>query len=157
MQRLKYAATFLSIVLAVTSAFFWYRSTTTATDACIVCLSPTRSVLFVTDEGALYLYGERREPPIAPREWAAVSWINSDSRYRIGENLWAPPRIGTTPVGIGWGRDERPVLNFYTWAAGLRIALPLLCGLFLILPAVRAYHAIRRRHAATEVADASIE
>ena len=145
MRRLKYAATFLSIVLSVLAGFYWYRSTTTATDACILYLSPTHSLLFVTDDAALFVYVERREPPIRANAWAETPRIAGDSRYRIGDNLWAPPRIGMTSMGIGWGRDQRPVLEIYTWDSGLRIALPLLVGLFLILPAVRAYRALRRR------------
>ena len=154
MQRAKYAVTFLCVVLAVASAFFWYRSTTTATDACIVYLTPTREFLMVTDDGALYLYLERRNPPVQPNQWAQTSWINGDSRFRIGENLWSPPRFKATPVGIGWGHDQRRVFTVDLWQSGLRLALPLIAGLFLVVPVARVFRALRRSRRATEPATA---
>jgi hypothetical protein len=151
MQRAKYAATFVCIALSVVSVFFCYRSTTTSTDVCIIYLSPTRALLFVTDDGVLYAYLETRQSPILPFEWAETSRINTDSKYRIGENIWTSPRFHATPVGIGWGSDERRVLAVSVRDTGVRIALPLLAALFLIPPAVRGYRALRRRRVSPEL------
>jgi hypothetical protein len=144
MQRAKYAVTFLSIALAVLSAFYWYRSTTTANDTAVLFFSRTKSLQVTLDGGSLYLYLETRDPPLSPNNWAIMSRADGDSRYRMDNRMWHPPRLGSLP-GISFGRDQRKILNVNVWDAGLRVSLPLLAGLFLILPAVRGGRRLYRR------------
>ena len=145
MQRAKYLATAVCVLLSVLSVFFWYRSTTTASDAIMVGVSPARTFIITTTDGVLYSYLQTRTPPATAAEWADASIFNADSQYRIGDSVWRVPQYRMVPPGVGVGRDPWRTLGVQGWDTGARFSLLLVTAVFAIPPIVRGYRAVRRR------------